>query len=134
MRRVSSRRSPSSGVTAHSCRVAECRNDQGPPARTAPASTAPAGTARGRNAWSRVAGKLLDGAARRAAILPSGASMPSRLSIVVLALAVGGSPAAGQSQRPTHSPFVERQFALVRREFSGTNAVAVVAFMERYFR
>jgi hypothetical protein len=60
--------------------------------------------------------------------------MPSRLSIVVLALAVGGSPAAGQSQRPTHSPFVERQFALVRREFSGTNAVAVVAFMERYFR
>jgi aminopeptidase YwaD len=54
-----------------------------------------------------------------------------RLLLASLAAAV---PAAAQSPRPAPPPAIARDFTLVRAEYSGRNALDVVAFMDHYFR
>lgn len=58
--------------------------------------------------------------------------MPARrLLIAALAAAI---PAAAQTPRPAPPPGIARYFSLVRAEYSGQNALDVVAFMDHYFR
>ncbi len=43
-------------------------------------------------------------------------------------------PATSRAQRPAPPPAIARDFSLVRAEYSGQNALDVVAFMDHYFR
>ncbi|MDE3150967.1 MAG: M28 family peptidase [Gemmatimonadota bacterium] len=56
-----------------------------------------------------------------------------RRPLAVLLL-VAWSTAAAQTHRPAPPPAVARDFSLVRAEYSGANALDVVAFMDHYFR
>lgn len=61
--------------------------------------------------------------------------MPHRRIVIVSALALVAAASVGaQTSRPAPPAAIARDFSLVRAEFSGQRALAVVAFMDHYFR
>ena len=58
----------------------------------------------------------------------------TRLIAFLAACAALATARLPQPSRPAPSPAIARDFAIVRPEFSGANALEVVAFMDHYFR